>query len=58
MKKPPEPILRRGYTLIPKGQHVLVIRPDKTRMTVINCELKKETADLIIIQAGKPVEYR
>lgn len=58
MKKDEGPILRRGYTLIPKGEHVLVIRPDKSRTKVINCRLTAETADRIIGQAGKPVEYR
>jgi|WetSurMetagenome_2_1015567.scaffolds.fasta_scaffold1148679_2 hypothetical protein len=58
MKQADSPILRRGYTLMPKGEHVLVIRPDKSRTKVINCRLTEQTADRIISKAGKPVEYR
>lgn len=58
MKQPPSPILRRGYVLIPSGEHALVIRPDKSRTKVINCRLTEQTADYIIAKAGQPVEYR
>lgn len=58
MKKPSSPVLRHGYVLMAKGEHVLVIHPNKSRTKVLNCRLTEETADRIILEAGKPVEYR
>lgn len=58
MKKLPKPIFRKGHTLYEAGEHVIVIRPDKSSTKVLNCRLTEETADRIILEAGKPVEYR